>query len=275
MTAAAVPHSSTGIGSQQQQGCRTVYVRQGRFFLTLVTVRQVTPCHPASCKVYSTGRFTVREELQWIGQQQAESRCHPYLFLGDHEAAWRQAALGRLQQQLDEPGDSEPLCCSDSAQQAAPEVQQQQAGFSTPSKVASPWWARLLTAFRPRADAAAPPAAASLALDGPVKVSCLQLGLGLKLSKTLSSIARALRFPAGSSFFIKAAGRSARSAAAAGVGDNQQAPSEAPTDARDAAVTGSKAAHAGDAKQKVTAVQIDVIGYPLGMADALAMQVPA
>jgi hypothetical protein len=40
-------------------------------------------------------------------------------------------------------------------------------------------------------------------------------------------------------------------------------------------VAGSKAAHAGDAKQKVTAVQIDVIGYPLGAADALVLQVPA
>jgi hypothetical protein len=147
MTAATVTHSSIGIGSQQQW-CRTVYVRQGRFFLTLVTVRQVASCQPASCKVYTTGRFTVREELQWIGQQQAESRCHPYVFLGDHEAAWRQAALRRLQQELDEPGDSEALCCSGSTQQAAPEVQQQQAGCSAPSKVASPWWARLLTALR-------------------------------------------------------------------------------------------------------------------------------
>lgn len=131
---------------------------------------------------------------------------------------------------------------------------------------------------RPRADVAASPAAASAALDsGPVKVSCLQLGLslnfGLKLSKTLSSIARALRFQPGRCFFR--AGCCSTQSAAAGVQDAQQAPCATPTDACGAAVTASKSARAGGGLQKVTAVQIDVIGYPLGAADALTMQVPA
>lgn len=151
MTAAA-KNSSNGSGSQPW--CRTVYVRQGRFFLTLVTVR-VSPCQPASYKVYKTGRFTVREELQWVGQQTA-SQCQAYVVLADREAAWRQTALRRLQQELDEPADSKPLCSSGSTQHVASEVQQQ-AGCSTPGKAAhgsslqqqsSPWWTRLLTAFR-------------------------------------------------------------------------------------------------------------------------------
>lgn len=151
MTVAA-PNSRNVNGSQPW--CRTVYVRQGRFFLTLVTVR-VSPCQPASCKVYKTGRFTVREELQWVGQQ-ATSQCQAFVVLADREVAWRQAALRRLQQELDEPADSKPLCYSGSTQQATSEVQQQ-AGWSRPGTAAqgcslqqeaSSWWTQLLRAFR-------------------------------------------------------------------------------------------------------------------------------
>lgn len=102
------------------------------------------------------------------------------------------------------------------------------------------------------------------------------MGLSLKLFRTgtLSSIARALKFQPGRCFF--GAGRCSAQSAAAGVQDaTQQAPFVPPTDACDAAVTATKAARAGDGKQKVTAVQIDVIGYSLGAADALVMQVPA
>lgn len=99
------------------------------------------------------------------------------------------------------------------------------------------------------------------------------MNFGSKLSKTLSSIARALRFQPGRCFFR--ARRCSAQSAAAGVQVAQQAPCAAPADACDAAMTASKVARAGDGMQKVTAVQIDVIGYPLGAADALTLQVPA
>jgi hypothetical protein len=68
MTAAAT-HSSDRTGHQQQWR-RTVFVRQGRFFVISVTVRSKCdlPLRTAFSRTYTAGRFTVREEIQWLSQ---------------------------------------------------------------------------------------------------------------------------------------------------------------------------------------------------------------
>jgi hypothetical protein len=68
MTAAA-NHSRDRTGCQQQWR-RTVFVRQGRFFIISVTVRSRCdlPLRTAFPRTYTAGRFTVKEELQWLSQ---------------------------------------------------------------------------------------------------------------------------------------------------------------------------------------------------------------
>lgn len=75
--------------------CRTVYLRQGRFFVISVSTRtqNALPFRELCPKVYTTGRFTVREELRWgqppsprapLGQESKQSRL---------EAAWRHTGV--------------------------------------------------------------------------------------------------------------------------------------------------------------------------------------
>lgn len=68
--------ASAGCIPQPQQWCRTVIRRQGRFLIATVTVRPVDllPLRTVLCKVYTAGRFTVREELQWLGKQPTQQQ---------------------------------------------------------------------------------------------------------------------------------------------------------------------------------------------------------
>lgn len=163
MTAAAVP-GADGVASQHW--CRTVYFRQGRFFVVSVTVRTPVylPLRSAFPRVYTTGRFTVREELQWLGlqdkqPQDAASLCMPRSCSGittgmNLAAACNQAEQLQLQQGVqagsacDEAHLSrrqhgqimqEQSCtCASGQQQQGADAEQQ----------ARPWWSRLFTAAR-------------------------------------------------------------------------------------------------------------------------------
>lgn len=110
--------TAAGVFEFNRQGTqcwrRTVFSRQGRFFVVSVAVRTPhdLPFRAMCPRVYTAGRFTVREELMWGRQQQQQppptthkdpllrSR-HPAL-----QAEWQQA--GTLQQQQQQQGEQEP-----------------------------------------------------------------------------------------------------------------------------------------------------------------------
>lgn len=178
MTAAA--HSSdSGQGTQQWQ--RTVYLRQGRFFVISVTVRTFNdlPLRSAFPKVYTTGRFTVREELQWVRQNShiaEEGLCHTYSCKADARLIeceqWRRQALKQLQQAWESGCSCSGSCACDvqlaqqqqdweqqerqeqteqklcvQAQNGCAAVEQQDQEASTPQP-RRPWWSRLLLSHR-------------------------------------------------------------------------------------------------------------------------------
>jgi hypothetical protein len=163
MTAAAVP-GTDGVVSQHWR--RTVYFRQGRFFVVSVTVRTPAylPLRSAFPREYTTGRFTVREELQWLGLQDKKAQdaagfCMPGSCLGSSTVLNLAAACNPAGQLQVQQGVQAGSACSKvhlsgrQHDQLLQErnckrslVQQQQAADA--DQQAQPWWSWLFSAAR-------------------------------------------------------------------------------------------------------------------------------
>lgn len=107
MTAAAFSRIE---GQNNHKWCRTVFWRQGRFFITLQT-----PCGlssgPLHLRAYTVGRFTVREELLWLRQDVKQAAAALVGGTADRtvSVAWKQATqltdlCGKMQ---------DPLACQE------------------------------------------------------------------------------------------------------------------------------------------------------------------
>lgn len=165
MTAAA-NHSSDRTGCQQQWR-RTVFVRQGRFFVISVTVRSKCdlPLRTAFPRTYTAGRFTVREEIQWLSKvasQKAADRsstlihvvCRSRHICSSWECADTVLDGAPSQEQQQQSNEHSADAQTTQTQQQELEQQQQQAQAHSlqtaapahVAKVESSWWKRLFVA---------------------------------------------------------------------------------------------------------------------------------
>jgi hypothetical protein len=162
MTAAEVTGTD---GVVSKHWSRTVYLRQGRFFVVSVTVRTAAypPLRSAYPRVYTTGRFKVREELQWLGvqdkhKQDAAGLCTPccsgIATVLNLAAACNQAKQLQVQQGVQAVSACSTVHLRGRQQQKLLQEQysgcavgQQQQEADTEQQI-QPWWSWLFTAAR-------------------------------------------------------------------------------------------------------------------------------